>query len=516
MAESPPRSVGSAGTAAAAGGHVRGSTLLLAGRLVNVALDFVAQVVIVRYLAQSDYGAFAYGLSVASLTSSTAVLGLDKAAERFLPTFEERGEHSKVVGTVVMTSGAVLTVGLALVLAAYAMQGALAGRVVTDEQALSLLLILVFLSPLHAMGSLMTSMLAVFANARVIFFRRYILGPVLQLGVVLVVVGVQAGVETFALFYVLASLLGTVITAAVVLAAMRRQAILTKAGTRALQFPIREVFGFSLPLLVSDLVFVLRSSVAVILLEFHHLTTDVALFRAAVPIARQNLVVSQSFRLLFTPLAARLHARGDPIGLNELYWSSALWIAVLSFPVFALTFSLAGPITVLLYGDRYAGSAPILAILAVGNYLHGAAGFNGLVLRVYGRVRYIVSVDVVTTLVGLAAMVVLIREFGPMGAAIGVTGTILVQTTAYHVGLGLRSDIAVFEWRYWPIYAVIVGSVLGLALTQWWLAPPLPVGLLLAGLASVAVFVTGRRSLSIGRTFPALLQLPGGRWLFGE
>lgn len=516
MAESPPSSVSTVGTSGAAGGHVRGSTLLLAGRLVNVALDFVAQVVIVRYLAQSDYGAFAYGLSVASLTSSIAVLGLDKASERFLPMFEERGEHSKVVGTVVMTSSAVLAVGLAIVLAVYAMQGALAGRVVTDEQALSLLLILVFLSPLHAMGSLMTSMLAVFANARVIFLRRYILGPVLQLGVVLVVIGVEAGVEAFALFYVLASLVGTTITAAVVLAAMRRQAIQAKAGRGALRFPIREVFGFSMPLLVSDLVFVLRSSVAVILLEFHHLTTDVALFRAAVPIARQNLVVSQSFRLLFTPLAARLHARRDPTGMNELYWSSALWIAVLSFPVFAVTFSLAEPITVLLYGDRYAGSAPILAILALGNYFHGAAGFNGLVLRVYGRVRYIVSVDVVTTVVGLAAMVALISAFGPVGAAIGVTGTILVQTIAYHVGLGLRSDIVVFEWRYWPVYAVIVGSALGLALTQWWLAPPLLVGLGLAGLASLAVFATGRRSLTIGRTFPALLQLPGGRWLFGE
>ena len=70
--------------------------------------------------------------------------------------------------------------------------------------------------------------------------------------------------------------------------------------------------------------------------------------------------------LLFTPLAARLFARGDRAGIRELYWRTAAWMAVFSFPVFALTFVCAHELTVALFGERYASSAPVLALLALG------------------------------------------------------------------------------------------------------------------------------------------------------
>ena len=68
-------------------------------------------------------------------------------------------------------------------------------------------------------------------------------------------------------------------------------------------------------------------------------------------------------------------------------------MAVFSLPVFLLTFSLAEPITVLLFGERYAGSAAYLAILSLGMYFNAALGFNGLTLKVIGRVRYVVILN---------------------------------------------------------------------------------------------------------------------------
>src|SRR5919198_1404902 len=40
--------------------HLRGSVLLLFGRVVALGLNFLIQILIVRYLSKSDYGAFAY------------------------------------------------------------------------------------------------------------------------------------------------------------------------------------------------------------------------------------------------------------------------------------------------------------------------------------------------------------------------------------------------------------------------------------------------------------------------
>ena len=127
------------------------------------------------------------------------------------------------------------------------------------------------------------------------------------------------------------------------------------------------------------------------MLEYFRSTADVAAFRSVLPVARLNTVVLENFSLLFLPLASRLFSRGADRGINDLYWQSAAWMALLSLPIFALTFVLAEPVTVLFFGERYADSATILAMLSLGYYFNGALGLNAETLKVYGRVRTIIG-----------------------------------------------------------------------------------------------------------------------------
>ena len=75
------------------------------------------------------------------------------------------------------------------------------------------------------------------------------------------------------------------------------------------------------------------------------------------------------------PLAARLHVRNDQAGLTELYWQAALWMAVLSFPAYLVTFSFARLVTVAMYGSAYGGSAPVLALLSLAYFVQTISGF---------------------------------------------------------------------------------------------------------------------------------------------
>ena len=50
--------------------QVRGSSLLLAGRLVAMAINYATQILIIRYLSKSDYGAFAYALSMVAVLAA--------------------------------------------------------------------------------------------------------------------------------------------------------------------------------------------------------------------------------------------------------------------------------------------------------------------------------------------------------------------------------------------------------------------------------------------------------------
>jgi O-antigen/teichoic acid export membrane protein len=68
--------------------NIRGSSILLAGRFLSLAANFAIQVLTVRALSKSDYGAFGYALSVVSFCSNLTVVGLDKTISRFVPIYQ--------------------------------------------------------------------------------------------------------------------------------------------------------------------------------------------------------------------------------------------------------------------------------------------------------------------------------------------------------------------------------------------------------------------------------------------
>jgi O-antigen/teichoic acid export membrane protein len=495
--------------------QIRGSSLLLSGQFLSKAINFAVQVLIVRYLSKADYGAFGYALSVVALVESFAIFGLDRAVTRFLPIYHEQRDYNKLFGTLLMVVSTIVSLGLALVLLLYAFQGVVGQTMIQDQRALELLLILVFLAPIQAIDTVLVGMFAVFTGARAIFFRKHLLGPGLKLAVVLLLILSHGNVFFLAGGHLVAGLLGISIYIVMLVQALRKQELFQHFQWSSVRIPWREILMFTVPLLTSDLVYVVMNSLDAVMLQYFHGTVDVAALRAVQPTAKMNQMVLASFGLLFTPAAARLFARNDRQGINDLYWQNAIWIAVASFPIFVLTFSLARPITVLLYGERYAQSALILALLSFSYYFNAALGQNGLTLKVFGKVRYVVVINVLAVLVNVGANLLLIPRYGALGAAYSTAGTLILHNILKQAGLRLGTGIDLFEWRYFRGYLVIILSAAGLLLLQWLTDAPVYISILLAALASLVVLRLNRHLLNVHQHFPELLRLPLMKQILG-
>ncbi|MCI0645707.1 MAG: polysaccharide biosynthesis C-terminal domain-containing protein [Chloroflexi bacterium] len=216
----------------------------------------------------------------------------------------------------------------------------------------------------------------------------------------------------------------------------------------------------------------------------------------------------QSFKFLYTPMAARLFARDDKAGINDLYWRTAIWIAVFSFPVFVVSFALAQPLTVLLFGSRYAQSGIILALLSLGNYFNAAVGFNSYTLRVYGKVRYIVVIDLLAALLGLGLNLWLIPAYGELGAAVGTCIALIAHNLLNHTGLLLGTGIDLFQWRYLRVYASIIVAAVGMLLVQTLFNPPLAISGALVVFVSLSIVRLNHKALNVGQMFPELRRIP--------
>lgn len=497
----------------AANRQIRGSSLLLGGRILAMAINQAVQIMIVRYLAQNDYGAFALALSVVMLAESVIVFGLDRAVSRFLPIYQEEENYDKFFGTLVMIVSAVAGLTVAVVLCVFALQQPIMATLFNDQpaiaqKAMTLLLIMIFLAPVQAIDTLLAGMFAVLANPRSIFFRKHVLAPSLKLAVVLLLI--LGGQDVFFLAggYLAAGVFGVVMYFAMLLRLLRKEGLLARFNPRTIRIPARELLVFTVPLLSTDLVYVLMSSMDALLLGYYSGTTDVAAYRAVQPTARLNQVVFTSFALLYTPVVARMYAKKDRDGINSMYWQTAIWIAVFSFPIFVLTFSLSVPMTVLLYGDRYRESASILALLSFGYYFNAALGFNGTTLTVFKKVRYTIIINIVAAVVNISINLVLIPRYGALGAGIGTCTTLILHNILKQVGLRLGTGINLFERHYFKIYLSIVVSAVGLLIYQISTSFPLLVDLAAGVVVSLVVLGLNRKALSVEQTFPELLRIP--------
>ena len=317
--------------------------------------------------------------------------------------------------------------GIAVVVGVYVLQGFIGGAL-KDDVALGLLLILIILAPLQALDSLLIAMFATFGSARSIFFRRYVVGaPPPARRRRRAHRSRESGALTLAIGYVAASAIGIALYAVVLLSnCSRSQGLLENLREQRVRPPVRELFTFSAPLLASDIVFVLRSSVTIILLE-------------RPPVRRRGRRLSGRScrwrsRCMFVATSFRfdLHAGGlTAVRPQRRHRPQRPVLADrdLDRPAHASRCSSSG----WRWGNRWpssssanrtAGTGIILSTLVLGHYLSAAIGFNSLMLRVFGRVRFMMTVDLVTAVGCLVLTIVLIERLGALGAAIATSATL--------------------------------------------------------------------------------------------
>lgn len=492
------------GDQAAGRKHVRGSSLLLAGRMIALAINFVVQVLIVRYLSKEGYGAFAYGYSIAMLAARMTPLGTEKAISRFVPIYHEDKDLQRVKGSLIVAIMTVVLMGVLLVGLTVAAKNALSATVVQDPLALSVLMMIISLAPLHAMENVLEKILAIFGRVKSLFMRRYVITPLLRLVAVCSLMAIGGDAVYLAAAYVATTVIGVFVTAHILWRALRKDQLLSELAKIKADLPTKRLLGFGMPLLSSDVVFGLRTGLVVVLLEIFHGTVGVAAFRAILPVARLNQVVFDSFRVMYVPTASRMFARGDKQEISHLYWTSSAWIALLTFPVLLVSFSFATPIAVLLFGETYASSGPVLSVVAMALYLNAAFGFNTLTLQVYDRVGTIMKIDLLSGLLALLLNVAIVPRFGPMGGAAVICIVLVAQNVAYQAVLMNAEQLEWMPREIAKIHMLVLVLAVILLAVQWVFMPPVYLGLLLVAVTTATVWLTCLKTLRIRELFPEL------------
>lgn len=489
---------------------VRGSVLLLSGRFVSLALNLVVQLLTIRYLSKLDYGLLALGLILADYGGTIVSAGLDKSLCRFLPLYHEQKDFARLRGALLFSIIAVLifgalAFGVALIV--------LSAGVGIDAESAPLVLLVILLAPLNSFERLLEAFLATMGHSKAIASRRYLLRPLLKLSCVGLVILGSGTVMQVAQAHLAAALIGALIYLWITVKAMAQAGVF--ARPLAIRFPVGDILAYGIPQYGSDLALSARGLMLPLILSGSAGPVALAVYSAVLPFARLNIVVIETFSILFTPVAARLQAAQQYQGINAHYWRTAAWIAVGTFPIFLMTCIFADEVVPLFLGERYADSSPVLALISLGLYVHALFGYNARMLRLEGHGKLVLYADIVTSLAAVAACWLLVREYAALGVAVASCASLLLYGMLKNYLLLKTSKVIRLDKDYLRlcVKAAFLSSLL--LIVELLFQPAFPVCMLLSGLATIVLARMGRHVMQVDVAFPVLGRYALLRGLIG-
>lgn len=492
------------GSASLTRSQIRGSSLLLIGNIISLTITFLPHILLARYLTTEVYGHLAYGLSLVAI-GKTYSLGFNEAMSRFVPIYCSKNEPSKALGSIIVVFAISLSISVLFVTVFFAASRPILQLLTHGHAPAGLLLILIMLVPFETLEILIMNLFACFGHARIIFWGRHVIAPGLRVIAIGLVVLKHYAVPVLAVGYVLCQLVTVLPFGILLLRELKRQN-LSRTWSK-ITFPVREIVSFSGPLMASNMVGLLGNSMPVLLLGYFHPMSTVAIFRIVLPAAALSGMIQANFTPLFMPSASRLFAQGDVRGMNHLFWQTALWMGLLAFPIFLATSCFARPITVLLYGHRYAPSAPVMAILSLSQFVFAIFGFNAVMLKVMGKIRVLVILNLVIPAITLIFNLMLIPQYGAIGAAIATSAGLILQCFARQIAVR-RGGINFFEARTTPFFVVLAfGTAIAYLMR---LIAPSNVYLAIVTVPAVSLLVLWlvKNQLKVTETFPEIIRLP--------
>jgi O-antigen/teichoic acid export membrane protein len=217
-------------------------------------------------------------------------------------------------------------------------------------------------------------------------------------------------------------------------------------------------------------------------------------YAAAFRIVLAGQLVFQAARLLLAPSLAAMLAARRISDADETFATGTTLIVVGAWPLFLLCLVL--PEQMLsLFGPGFTQAASTLQVLSISGLLLAVVGTQGSVILMSGRSGYALLATCAGLAVNAVLTLALLRDVGPLSAAIGWTAGILVEGVV--LGLALRSL---------GVTALPRQALLSAALT----AATLGVGLVLFRVSVVDHALLGWAALTVSVVLWLLICGPGG------
>lgn len=455
------------------------TSITLVGRVAGRGFEYALIVLIGRELGATALGRFTLAVVVLQIAGFLAMLGLNTTVQRYIPIFRREDADGRLTGLTLLGFGSSLVAGSVFAVALYyGLRRVDLFHAPSDAAIVHVLLLGV---PLFAMFRVGEAATRGFKETKYSVYIRD-LG---QSGSALLLAGVAVAVSgtVYAVAFGYLASLGVGVVLSLV--------ILYRLGCfdaiRAPKLNVRETYRYSIPVAVGALSGEMLKYTDYLMLGVFVTNSEVGQYRAAFSTAVLISFAMASVNSIFPSLASELHHEKENERLNDLYSVVTKWITFLT--TFAMLFFLVFSGEIMsVFGEGYRQASTVLIVAIFGQAVNNFVGPAGYLLLMSDNERVEMGNNVVGGVLNVVLNLVLIREFGIMGAAIATSFSIGFQNLLRLIEVRMLLDIWPYSREY--VRAVVPLTVaLGVMLLGSQLGAPPALKLLISGSIAGAVFV---------------------------
>ncbi len=410
------------------GGAARHSVLNLLGVAVAAVLGFALNVVVTRAWSKPDAGLFFSATSAFMLLLTGSRLGTGVGSVYFVSRYRALGRIDRLRASLISGVVPVLLVGCVLAVAGYLATPWLADLITRrgGPQVENALRVLVVFLPVAALGDVALSACRGFGRMRPLITIDRIGRPIAQFaGVLLVALAGLSASFALPLAWVLPYLPAGIV-AAFWLAVMVRRA---ERSAGVVPVPARSELGpywrYTGPRAAGSVAQMTVQRLDIVLVGALRGLSEAAVYAAATRFMVFGQLSAQALSTAVQHRFADLLARDDRAGAGRLYQTVTAWLVLITWPLY-LVFAIFANELLKLFGDGYNEGRSVTVLLALTMLVATACGMVDEMLNMAGKTALTFINAMLGLVVNVSLNLLLIPEWGMLGAAIAWSATRLV------------------------------------------------------------------------------------------
>ena len=389
----------------------KGAFILLIGAIIGKILSFLYRIILAR-LGEQTYGEISLALSLLSILSVIAVLGLDTGIVRYISLFHKDQNKAGIKGTILFSAKTILIMSTIFAIFLFLLSDWITATFYPNAQNINLILKIIAIAlPFEGLKAVWTNTLKALKKIEYDIYARIIGEMIIRIILTILFIYLGLGILGAALAYTISIIFSSMVL--FIFVEKKAFSFLDKNITALKEN--KEIFFYSLPLVFNSITIIVINAADSLVLGYFKDAATVGIYNVAIPTAKLILIFPTALLGLYLPMIALIKDNKEEF--EKMYYTTTKWVFFITALSLAWLILYGKQLITIFFTESYTTAYSSLIILSIGYLINSCTYTSRDILLLFNKTKTIFIATTLACTINIILNFMLVPKYGMEGAA---------------------------------------------------------------------------------------------------